>query len=613
MWIVWMLLVLASVPAHIDEPRFDDLEVRSDNGRFVAQVRRSDDDPGSPRNRAQFAVTVYELDGDERAKRWSAPYAYRGSSEGHLLTDDGQVFVHVDERLANDRPLVEGWRGGKRLFAFTARDLHVDGREQERWLADARPAARLRVASKGKMLDVLARDGRVRTIDLDKGALSGPSLDHSAMNAEVSPEAGSIGQESTGAAYVEGFACAIFAEEGFETEVRVRGSLPTPTHRFIGFSLEVSPGDATRLVLTPRVAEPSAETVSVQMLAPFEQVATIRGLQAGSYRVEVRGRADRKLPPRPLIVVSEGTMIALRTSGGITGETRFISVSYDGHVETFSSRAPQKRSFFAPVDVLEDLAGRNSGLSLQPPAQTSQGADLTLYEIASLKVQPQHHDLATLVRDDKTIDANLREIVSLLQGLAPAADDSRTNDSKEIPAYTIDARTSSFTVRTSSSGCLSAFGHDHEIAIQNFEGEVRAASSDLQHAALNMTIHASSLEVVDKESLGDQDAIEKEMREHVFETTAHPEISFKSTAVKAKPLGENKYDLTITGDLVLHGVTKSVVLPAHLEIDDKIVHASGAFSIRQTDFGITPTSVAGGTVKVADKVDLVFDITARRR
>ena len=40
------------------------------------------------------------------------------------------------------------------------------------------------------------------------------------------------------------------------------------------------------------------------------------------------------------------------------------------------------------------------------------------------------------------------------------------------------------------------------------------------------------------------------------------------------------------------------------------VTASGAFQVRQTDFGITPFSVAGGAVQVADVVDVRFDITA---
>ena len=39
---------------------------------------------------------------------------------------------------------------------------------------------------------------------------------------------------------------------------------------------------------------------------------------------------------------------------------------------------------------------------------------------------------------------------------------------------------------------------------------------------------------------------------------------------------------------------------------------SGELALRQTDFGITPLSVAGGAIQVQDEVKLRFDIHARR-
>ena len=34
----------------------------------------------------------------------------------------------------------------------------------------------------------------------------------------------------------------------------------------------------------------------------------------------------------------------------------------------------------------------------------------------------------------------------------------------------------------------------------------------------------------------------------------------------------------------------------------------GSTSLKQTDFGITPISIAGGTVKVKDEVRIEFDV-----
>ena len=41
--------------------------------------------------------------------------------------------------------------------------------------------------------------------------------------------------------------------------------------------------------------------------------------------------------------------------------------------------------------------------------------------------------------------------------------------------------------------------------------------------------------------------------------------------------------------------------------------AKGALRIRQSDFGITPFSVGGGAIQVADEVDVRFEIVAIAR
>jgi hypothetical protein len=53
-------------------------------------------------------------------------------------------------------------------------------------------------------------------------------------------------------------------------------------------------------------------------------------------------------------------------------------------------------------------------------------------------------------------------------------------------------------------------------------------------------------------------------------------------------------------------------VPVKFEQDGASVTASGAFTLLQTDFGITPMSVLGGAIKVEDQMELQFRITARQ-
>ena len=56
--------------------------------------------------------------------------------------------------------------------------------------------------------------------------------------------------------------------------------------------------------------------------------------------------------------------------------------------------------------------------------------------------------------------------------------------------------------------------------------------------------------------------INRELREIVLEPEKYPEIVFVSTGVKGKRVGVNQYELKIAGNLTLHGVTRSIVIPA---------------------------------------------------
>jgi len=62
----------------------------------------------------------------------------------------------------------------------------------------------------------------------------------------------------------------------------------------------------------------------------------------------------------------------------------------------------------------------------------------------------------------------------------------------------------------------------------------------------------------------------------------------------------------------LNGTTR--VVPVAMQADTNVdaVRVSGSFAIDQTAFGITPLSLAGGAVQVADRVDIRFAIVARR-
>jgi polyisoprenoid-binding protein YceI len=94
--------------------------------------------------------------------------------------------------------------------------------------------------------------------------------------------------------------------------------------------------------------------------------------------------------------------------------------------------------------------------------------------------------------------------------------------------------------------------------------------------------------------------------QHTMEGTAvldvehFPEISYRSTAI-AKT-GDAHWE--VRGNLNLHGQNQLVVVVVSLDGG----HYRGSASFKQSDFGISPIRIAGGTVKVKDEVKIEFDI-----
>jgi polyisoprenoid-binding protein YceI len=185
--------------------------------------------------------------------------------------------------------------------------------------------------------------------------------------------------------------------------------------------------------------------------------------------------------------------------------------------------------------------------------------------------------------------------------VAPAGDSAR---------YRIDATQSRFTVRAFAGGFLSAFAHDHTIAIRDFSGHAEFTYGTVEPASLEMTIKAGSLEVTDKVSASDRQKIEGTMRDEVLEVSKYPDITFRSTAVNASKTGEGQYQARIAGELTLHGVTRPLTMTAQLEFGDKNFRAKGGFAIKQSSFNIKPVSIAGGTIKVKDELKFTFEIVA---
>jgi polyisoprenoid-binding protein YceI len=164
-------------------------------------------------------------------------------------------------------------------------------------------------------------------------------------------------------------------------------------------------------------------------------------------------------------------------------------------------------------------------------------------------------------------------------------------------ARPIDETHSTVTVHVYKSGFLSAFGHNHEIQAPIQSGEVNESDTP----SVDLRVDARKLRVLDPEASEETRAqIQDTMRgSQVLDVVHYPEIRFQSTAVEAKGQGH----WIVHGNLTLHGKDHPIAAEVTLKGD----RYRGSASLKQTDFGITPVTVAGGAVKVKDEVKIEFE------
>jgi polyisoprenoid-binding protein YceI len=164
----------------------------------------------------------------------------------------------------------------------------------------------------------------------------------------------------------------------------------------------------------------------------------------------------------------------------------------------------------------------------------------------------------------------------------------------------IDTLRSTMTVKVGKSGLFSSFGHNHEIRAPIASGSIVGTTS------VEMAVDARRMQVLDPDlSPKDRAEVQRTMQSAaVLDSERFPEIRFVSRAI-AVASAENGY--RVTGELTLHGVTR----PVTVEVREHGGHYTGSVKLKQTQFGMKPVTVAGGTVKVKDEVEVVFEIVTQ--
>ncbi len=141
----------------------------------------------------------------------------------------------------------------------------------------------------------------------------------------------------------------------------------------------------------------------------------------------------------------------------------------------------------------------------------------------------------------------------------------------------------------------------HNGSFKKFTGTIDF-SGQPETSRVSISIDADSLET-------DTPDLTKHLKTaDFFDVAKYPQATFVSTAIKA---GGDKGTHTVTGNLTMHGVTKSITFPATITGDPDAISVDSTFSINRKDFGINYAGASDNLIR--DDVVLTLKVRGVRR
>ena len=143
----------------------------------------------------------------------------------------------------------------------------------------------------------------------------------------------------------------------------------------------------------------------------------------------------------------------------------------------------------------------------------------------------------------------------------------------------------------------------HEGGFKEFTGSIELINGRPVDSRVSVDIDSASV-FVDEPKLADH-----LKTADFFDVEKFPKAKFISTKIVPDEKGGDAY--MVTGDLELHGTTKSITFPATISVSDEAVAVNADFSINRKDFGIMYAGKADDLIR--DNVVLTLNLNVARQ
>ena len=186
--------------------------------------------------------------------------------------------------------------------------------------------------------------------------------------------------------------------------------------------------------------------------------------------------------------------------------------------------------------------------------------------------------------------------------------------------YRVDAEATQLWLYVGADGPLARLGHHHVIISHGLRGTIWW-HSQLERSGCELQITVDEFVVDDPKERAaagpefskpiDDDARlgtrEHMLGERQLDAVRTPYVSLRCHHISSTPGG-----LILRLKVTLRGHESEMLVPLTLERTEKTLQASGAFSFKQTDFGLEPYSALLGALRVQDEIRARVHLVARQ-
>lgn len=195
---------------------------------------------------------------------------------------------------------------------------------------------------------------------------------------------------------------------------------------------------------------------------------------------------------------------------------------------------------------------------------------------------------------------------------------SASTDLSAAPAGSSDDVAGTWTVAGDSQA---GYRVREQLATLSAESDAVGRTSDvtgsitLESDGTTTTLAAGSITVDTTTIASDEDRRDNRLRTEGLQTDTYPTATFTITQpveIPARAIDGTATDITLVGDLDLHGVTRSVSIPAQARLVDGTIQVAGSITFLLSDFEITAPNVGGFIISIADEGALEFQVNFAR-